>query len=190
MRLSKYFVGALVFACSCSLHATEANIVMTGGKILTVDDAFSVADSIAITGGEITAIGSAKDIQEYIGDETQVIHLDGKTAIPGLIDNHFHFIRSAYNSQQEVRLDGISTRQEALQTLKDKAASATKGSWITVIGGWSPEQFSDDNTPFTLAELDSISKDNPVFLLLSYSSGLANSLAFLEVGQALNETGR
>lgn len=189
MKRSKHILGILILMCSYSLYAKEASLVMTGGKILTVDESFSIADSVAIMDGKIVGIGNVEDVRAYIGDDTKVIELDGRTAIPGLIDNHFHFIRSAYNAQHEVRLDGISSRQEALHALKDKASSAPKGGWITVIGGWSPEQFSDGNEPFTLAELDSVSKSNPVFLLLSYSSGLANSAAFNDVGQDPNESG-
>lgn len=169
----------------CVFAATpSADTVLTGGKILTADADFTIAESLAIKDGTIVAIGSESETSTYIGDTTRVIELDGKTVIPGLIDNHFHFIRSVWNFQNEARLDGISTREEALAILKAKAASAEPGDWITVIGGWSPQQFQDDSSNFTLAELDAVSKTNPVYLLQSYSNGFANSAAFKAVGRS------
>ena len=112
-----------------------------------------------------------------------VIDLAGRTVIPGLIDNHAHFIRSAWNYQVELRLESVTSRTEALASLKAKAASSEPGQWLTVIGGWHPAQFRDDSRDFTLAELDAVSNDHPVFLLRCYGSGFANSAAFEAVGQ-------
>lgn len=174
--------AVVLAAISPVAQAQTADTVLSGGKILTVDKNFSTVEALAITDGRIVATGDAADIAKFIGDETDVIALDGKTVIPGLIDNHLHFIRGVWNNQNEVRLSGLKSRAEALERLAERAASVEPGVWVTTIGGWVEDQFLDDTSPFTLAELDSIAPNNPVYLLQSYSSGYANSAAFKAVG--------
>lgn len=174
---------AIIFATTAPVaQAQTADTVLSGGNILTVDDNFSTVEALAITDGRIVATGDAADIAKFVGDETDVIELDGKTVIPGLIDNHLHFIRGVWNNQTEVRFTGIKSRAEALERLAEHAASIEPGVWVTTIGGWVEDQFLDDTSPFTLAELDAIAPDNPVYLLQSYSNGYANSAAFKVVG--------
>ncbi len=158
--------------------AQTADTVLVDGKVLTVDQQFSIAESVAITDGRIIAVGNNSETKSFIGDDTTIIELDGKTVIPGLIDNHFHFIRGVWNYQMEARLDGVKTRQAAIKRLQEKAKTAGPDNWVTVMGGWFYEQFQDNNSPFTLEELDNIAPDNPVFLMRNYSEGFANSKAF------------
>ena len=182
----KYFMCAVVsFACvimAPMAFAQTADTILSGGKILTVDEDFAVVEAVAISVGRIVATGSDADMAEWTGADTVVIELDGKTVVPGMIDNHLHFIRGVWNNQNEVRLGGIRSRAEALETLAARAKAVAPGTWVTVMGGWMPEQFLDDNSPFTLAELDAVSPNNPLYLLRNYSDGFANSAAFDAVG--------
>lgn len=174
---------AIVFATTAPVaHAQTADTVLSGGNILTVDESFSTVEALAIRDGRIIASGDATDIAKFVGDGTDVIELNGKTVIPGLIDNHLHFIRGVWNNQTEVRFSGIKSRADALERLAERAASVEPGTWVTTIGGWVEDQFLDDTSPFTLAELDAIAPNNPIYLLQSYSSGYANSAAFEAVG--------
>lgn len=168
----------LISVCSHTALAQGAETVLTNGKILTVDDDFSIVESLAISDGKIVAIGSNEVTQSLIDEKTQLINLDGKTVIPGLIDNHFHFIRGVWNFQMEVRLDGIDSRVEAMQKIQNHAKQLAPGKWITVMGGWTYDQFLDNSDPFSLQELDELAPDNPLFLMLGYSEGFANSKAF------------
>ncbi len=165
-----------------SLLASAADTVLTDGKILTVDENFTVADSLAIEDGRIIAVGDTETIKALITADTQVIALDGKTVIPGLIDNHFHFIRGVWNFQTEARLDGVSSREEAKALLQARATAAGPGQWVTVMGGWTGGQFLDDSSPFTLEELDTLAPENPVFLMRNYSEAYANSAALALAG--------
>ena len=88
------------------------------------------------------------------GPHTQVIDLGGRTVIPGLIDNHVHFIRHAFRWEHEARLDEVTSRQKALDILAAKANALKPGQWVLVIGGWGPDQFRDTPGVFTKAELD------------------------------------
>jgi predicted amidohydrolase YtcJ len=69
---------------------TAAEVVLHGGKILTVDDTFSIKEAVAIRDGRFAAVGSDGEIRDYIGPNTRVIDLGGRTVIPGLIDSHIH----------------------------------------------------------------------------------------------------
>ena len=77
-----------------------------------------------------------KEIQTLAGRTTRRIDLQGKTVIPGLIDNHMHLLRAGTTWQREVRLDGVPSRQQALDLLKERAKSTSPGEWIFTLGGW------------------------------------------------------
>ena len=79
---------------------------------------------------------------------TRTIDLKGKTVIPGLIDNHAHFMRAAEYWHQEVRLDGVTSRKQALEMIARKARESKPGEWVLALGGWSIEQFADDRRGF------------------------------------------
>ena len=68
-----------------------ADLVLHHGKIVTVDDEIGEVQAIAVKGDRILAVGSNENIARYIGDDTSVIDLQGKTAIPGFIEGHGHF---------------------------------------------------------------------------------------------------
>src|SRR5687767_9809525 len=70
--------------------AAEADLILHKGKIVTVDEKFSIAQAIAITNGSIAAIGSDAQISRFKGINTLVIDLQGRTVIPGLMDSHTH----------------------------------------------------------------------------------------------------
>jgi len=92
--------------------APAADTVLLNGKILTVDETFSVAQAIAIKAGRIIAIGSEDDIAIYSNDAAEVIDLQGKTVIPGLIDNHMHFHRAMRYWDQELIIEDVNERNE------------------------------------------------------------------------------
>ena len=137
-----------------ALARSPRDVVVTNGKILTVDAAFIDRGGVAIDDGRIVAVGTNDDVRRYVGAATQVIDVGGATVIPGLIDNHFHFARAVQRWHLQARLDGVDSRREALRILADKAAASPEGQWVMVQGGWSPQQFADAPGGFTLAELD------------------------------------
>jgi predicted amidohydrolase YtcJ len=159
-----------------------ADIILSNGKVVTVDDRFSIASAIAIRGERIVAVGSDRDVGEFAGTATRRIDLGGRTVIPGLIDNHMHLLRAGTTWQQEVRLDGVESRKDALDLLRARAKTTPRGEWIYTLGGWALEQFADDKTPFTRGELDRAMPDHPVFLQASYYRGYLNSRAAQSLG--------
>ncbi len=186
-------VAMAVALASCSNEDTfesAADTVLLNGKILTVDNAFTTAKAIAIEGERIVAVGSSDAISQYVGSSTRVIDLNGATVIPGLIDNHMHFIRAAQRWHLQARIDGVNSRARALAIIAEKAASMQPGEWLMVQGGWRENQFADEPGGFTLEELDTAAPNNPLFLQITYRVVYANSLALEAVGVSAEEGAR
>src|SRR5262249_33548490 len=78
----------LLAALATAAQAQPADTILTNGKIVTVDDRFSIAESLAIRGGRIVAVGTTADTEKLKGPQTRVIDLNRPTRIPGLTDNH------------------------------------------------------------------------------------------------------
>ena len=168
------FTIAPVFA------ADPADTILVNGRIVTVDDRFTIAQGVAIRGGRIVAVGNNADVLELQGRGTKVIDLKKQTVIPGLIDNHAHFIRAP--EHEEMRLDGVASRKRALEMLAERARTARPGEWIVTLGGWSEEQFTDDPRGFPLDELDRIAPANPVVLQAVYNHSYLNTAALKGAG--------
>jgi predicted amidohydrolase YtcJ len=145
-------VFVIVFALAAlapSAQAPAPDLILTNGKIITVDERFTIAQAVAIRGDRFIAVGSDQAIGKLAGPSTRRIDLRGKAVIPGLIDNHMHLLRAGTTWQYEVRWDGVASRAEALERLRARAKTVAAGEWIYTLGGWTIEQFADDSRPFT-----------------------------------------
>ncbi len=185
-RIWKLAVGSVLLAMGvgAAVHAQQPapDLVLSNGKIITVDERFSIAQAVAIKGDRIVAVGSNQDITRLAGPGTRRIDLRGRAVTPGLIDNHMHLLRAGTTWQYEVRLDGVETRKRALDLVRARAAATTQGEWIYTLGGWAIEQFADDKKPFTREELDQAAPNNPVLLQASYREAFLNSRALQLLG--------
>jgi hypothetical protein len=159
-----------------------ADRIFINGQVLTVDADFSVAQALAVKGERIQAVGSTDDIETLAGPDTVITDLQGRTVVPGLIDNHNHFVRATEQWYRQVRWDETDSRARALQMLYQRAAQLPPGEWVVVLGGWIPEQFRDDQSPFQRYELDALLPNNPVYIQQGYGRGFANSLALARAG--------
>jgi len=170
-------VLALFAAAAGPASAQAPDTVLVNGKIVTVDDRFTIAQALAIKGERILKVGTTAEVEALRGPQTRVIDLAGRTVIPGLIDNHAHWVRAA--EHDELRFDGVTSRQQALKMLADRVHSVPAGEWIVVLGGWSEEQFTDESRGFSLEELDRIAPNNPVVLQAVYNHSYLNSVALI-----------
>ncbi len=185
----KFSLSVVVFITCIfdpSVRAQDADQVFFNGKILTVDPDFSVVEAVAVKDGRISAVGSVAELHSQVGPDTKRIDLKGRTVIPGLIDNHLHYMRGASRWRFEARIDGITSREEALKVIAAKAKAAGPGKWVFVLGGWSEQQFADRPGGFTEEELDAAAPENPVFIQKSYSRAYMNSLAAKELSSSSN----
>ncbi len=157
--------------------AQTADKVLVNGKIITVDDRFTIGQALAIRGQRIVKVGSNAEIERLKGPSTQTIDLAGRSVIPGLIDNHSHWIRAAEHN--ELRFDGVTSRARAIDMVAERARAAPPGEWIVVLGGWSEEQFTDEPRGFPREELDRIAPNNPVVLQAVYNHSYLNTVALI-----------
>src|SRR3954470_16455116 len=176
MKLLCFFLCLIAGAAS----AQAPDLIFSNGKIVTVDDRFSVVQAIAIRGTRILAIGSDADVLKLKGPATKVEDLQGRAVIPGLIDNHAHFIRAP--EHDELRFDGVTSRTRAIALLEERVRRAAPGEWIVTLGGWSEEQFQDEPRGFPLEELDRLAPQNPVILQAIYNHSYLNTAALRAMG--------
>ena len=162
------------------------DLILSNGKIVTVDERFTIAQAVAVRGDRIVAVGSNADIGRLAGADTRRIDLGGRTVMPGLIDNHMHLLRGATTWVHELRFDGVESRKQAIDLMRARAKAEGPGGWVFNIGGWAHQQFADDPKPFTRDELDKIAPDNPVALQESYYQVFLNSRALKEFGIEAN----
>jgi predicted amidohydrolase YtcJ len=174
--------AAALVAWSLTAGAQSADLVLTNGHIVTVDEQFRIVQALAIRGERIVAAGASRDIDSLKGPNTRLIDLRGRTVIPGLIDNHAHYMRAAEYWDREVRLDGVTSHKRALELIARKARESQPGEWVVVLGGWTEDQFVDEPRGFTRAELDAAARANPVALQLLYARVYANSAALKALG--------
>jgi len=96
----------------------SADVVLRGGKVLTVDKDFSIAQAIAVQGEHILAVGSDSDVESLIGPKTRVIELRGRTVVPGLHDSHIHTMGGAS--------DELAVSLAQARSMKDVQAAFAK----------------------------------------------------------------
>lgn len=176
-------IALAVFALAAAAPlCAQPDLVLVNGKIITVDDRFSIAQAVAIRGDRIVAVGATQEISQMAGPNTRRIDLRGRAAIPGLIDNHMHLTRAAATWAKELRWDGVESRKQAVEMLRARIKAAAPGDWIYNIGGWTHQQFADNPKPFTRDELDQIAPDNPVALQESYYQVFLNTRGLQTLG--------
>ena len=161
------------------MNVTHADLVLIGGLVTTMadgDGSEEEAQAIAISGDRIAAVGTNEEIEAWVGPGTERIDLSGRRVIPGLIDAHVHFARAGFTWNDEVRWGTVRSLEEGLDLIARRADEVPAGTWIRVIGGWSPAQFAENRHP-TLDDIDRVAPDHPVFVQYLYEYGLLNSEA-------------
>ena len=166
-----------VFACigfAVSAFAQPADMVLRNGRIVTEWTAMPVAQAMAIRAGKVSAVGTDRQAQSWIGTKTTVIDLHGQLAIPGFIEGHGHFT-SLGEYRQGLDLREARTWNDIVAEVARAAQRAKPGEWI-VGRGWHQSKWTSPPNPnvegFPLhASLDKVSPNNPV--LLEHASGHA-----------------
>ncbi|KOU54630.1 amidohydrolase [Streptomyces sp. WM6378] len=141
------------------MRHTPADLVFTGGPVLTLDAARSRATTVAVTGDRITAVGH-DEVRELIGPKTRVVDLAGKLLVPGFQDAHVHPV-SAGIELARCDLTGLITATDTLAAVRAYADAHPEQEWITG-GGWSMEAFEGGSPTRDL--LDRVVPDRPVYL--------------------------
>lgn len=86
-----YVVFVLSYCQGEESFLEQATLILINGNVITIDPQMHKAEAVAVKDDRIIMVGSNKDIEEHKSKKTKVIDLQGKTAVPGLIDSHIHF---------------------------------------------------------------------------------------------------
>ncbi len=145
----------------------EADTVFYNGKILTVDENFTVAEALAISDGRFTAVGQDSEILKLSGPGTVAIDLKGRTVTPGLIDTHRHIYARSSRSGPQIDMRAVRTKDDVLNQIKGlmEKHQFEPGQWIyfgRVGGSISVAQAKILLDDLNRWELDKVTPDNPV----------------------------
>lgn len=164
-RHASLWAAALILAATAAAQdpcAGTRDLRLVNGRIVTMDSRNSVLSSVTIQAGHFTS-GNQK-----LSPCTKTINLRGRTAVPGLIDNHNHIVLLGIRPGHDTRLGTAGSIADVQKLIAARAKEVPPGEFITAMGGWNPAQFAEKRLP-TLAELDAAAPNNPVILYLAFT---------------------
>ena len=166
------FIFIIVTSFACTVE-NPADMIITNGKILTVDAQSTIAEALAIKEDKIIAVGTNREILKLADGHSKVIDAGGKTVIPGLIDAHLH-PEMASLSEIEETIPDVHSIDELLDWIRSQVETKEEGEWI-IFSKMFFTRLTDLRQP-RLSELDSVAPLHPVFLNGSFG-GMINSAA-------------
>ena len=171
------FNAALLIAATAVLHAAPLTI-FTNGKIVTVDESFSLSDTMAVDGAHIVALGDKAKALMVDHPEAIRVDLDGRMVLPGLMDSHAHPVGAAI-MEFDHPVPDIEDIPQLLDYIASRAKVLPEGSLIG-IGQIFITRLKEQRYP-TREELDRVAPRHPV----QFSTGpdsMLNSLALQLAG--------
>ena len=148
----------------------EEILVLTNGRIHTMDAANTIATSVAIRNGRFVSVNAAP----AAGPGVRVVDLGGRTVVPGLVEPHIHIVSLANRPGYHAILESTASIREVQEALAARRKDVPAGAWITSMGGWHPNQWAEHRHP-TLAELDQAVPDRPVLLYERFTGPCATN---------------
>jgi predicted amidohydrolase YtcJ len=172
-------VGILAGYTHIQPSTPTADLVLTNGKVITIDPVDSITQAVAVKEGKILEVGGNEKISKYIGLGTKVMNLKGKTVTPGLIDSHAHL--PSFGLRENgwfLKLQGVSSKDEILELLAQRARKTPKGEWISA---WGVESLS--LSYLNKDDLDRVTTEHPMLVVFTGGQwGFANSHALRIAG--------
>src|SRR5690554_3795989 len=163
-RLKPFLFFAIItllsVGISCQDQNQVADIIFINGKVVTVDSDFSIHNAVAVKDNKIIAVGTNEAVKKFGGEQTEIIDVENKTIIPGIIDAHAH-PEAASISETETQLPDLHNINDLLAWIKSQAEVKENGEWIVY-----PKLFYTrlyELRQPTLQELDEAAPNNPVF---------------------------
>jgi len=159
-----------------------ADLILTGGNIITINAKLPRAEAIAVKHGRILAVGSATDVNQFHGSRTEVIDLKGRTVVPGFNDAHNHMASFGLQLQMvSLKYPNVETIRDIKQALKERAATQKPETWV-MGAGYDNNKLPDGHHP-SRWDLDEASSEH--FVYIRHTSGhmcVINSKALELIG--------
>ncbi|KMP36832.1 urease [Bacillus albus] len=163
------------------------NVVFKNGTIYTSNGKQDIVEAVAVKEGKITFVGSNKDVEGYINEDTKVVDLQGHFILPGFVDNHNHIFEAKSPAAGNCSVSPDASLQEQRSYLNTCKKGVKDGEWISGTG-FSLEELlkdmdekSEQQTP--LQVLDELFPNNPVLIMERTSHSVwVNSKALEVVG--------
>ncbi|HEV8605048.1 MAG TPA: amidohydrolase [Tepidisphaeraceae bacterium] len=152
---------------------TQADLILHGARVVTVDKDFSVREAIAIKDGKVLKVGRDSDILKLKGAGTEVVDLKGRMVLPGLMDSHVH-PGSASMTEFDHAVPTMETVGDVLEYIRGRAEALGEGKWVNVSQVFIT-RLREQRYP-TREELDRVAPKNPVVFSTGPDASL-NSLA-------------
>jgi len=141
--------------------------VFVNGVIHTMDAQNRVVSTVTVHNDKFSAVGNDAGLVD--NRCKQVINLNGRTVVPGLVDNHNHIILLGLRPGYHTPLETAASIADIAAIYRARIAGGVPaGQFVTTIGGFNPVQFAEKRLP-TLAELDAIAPANPVYIQVSFT---------------------
>lgn len=145
------------------------NVVFKNGTIYTSNEKQDIVEAVAVKEGKITFVGSNKDVEEFINEDTKVVDLQGRFILPGFVDNHNHIFEAKSPAAGNCSVSPDASLQKQRSYLKACKKGVKDGEWISGTG-FSLEELlkdmdekSEHQTP--LQVLDEFFPNNPVLIM-------------------------
>ncbi len=183
LPLRAALAAALLCLAASAAHAKDdcegsESLRLVNGRIHTMDARDSVVQEVLVRNGRFAGVG-----RDGLGDGdrcTRTLNLRGRTAVPGIIDNHNHIVLLGLRPGHDTRIENARSIAEVLGTLAYRATEVPEGDWITALGGFNISQFTPPpaapRMP-SLAELDTVTPKHPVMIMQGFNGPtVTNSL--------------
>jgi hypothetical protein len=191
--LAVVFLTAGLLACQPS--TPFADTVFHNAVVITMDDGRPRADAMAVTGERIVAVGTLEEMGPYIGDDTDVYDLRGRTVLPGINESHIHVRDLGFQQHYAVNLEAARTvadvqtmLRERLEALRDAGelggwsypTTGEEGPWLFGLG-WTQDRLQELRMA-NRHELDAVSREVPISLDRIYRGIAVNTRVFELMG--------
>jgi predicted amidohydrolase YtcJ len=164
MMMDMRLPAAILFYCT-ALVASDADLILYHGKILTLDSTSSITSAVAIKNGRISRVGTDQEVRgSEAGARTTLIDLAGKCVLPGLTDAHVHPLGAGL-SEYRGEIPSLASYADVQGYIRAKARTTPKGNWIVVPRTF-PTRLREMRMP-TRDVLD-VDADHPVLFDASY----------------------
>jgi predicted amidohydrolase YtcJ len=163
------------------ISTPTAHRAFVNGKIVTVNSKDEVTEALAVRDNRILRVGNRAYVEQTFGPDTDVVNLNGRTLIPGFIENHIHMTNSPQRLWVNCSYTSCPAISDIVEKISARARETKSGQWI--LGrGFQSVRLKERRNPNRL-DLDPASPHNPVAIANREGMGWTfNTLGLRRIG--------